>query len=126
MTFQQAPGPWKKAPCVRGQGEQCTLLPESRAAHNTHEWEGAGEAGFCLDVKSHEGVEQICSLGCFGEAGALNPDSSLSIQGSTSVQTMTESFFQLTGEHPAEVLVRQRMTHADNAAGESYEVTVSL
>lgn len=109
---------------AKGSSAPCCLRA---GLHRTHvNGKGPGEAGFCLDVKSNEGVEQICSLGCFGEAGALNPDSSLSIQGSTSVQTMTESFFQLTGEHPAEVLVRQRMTHADNAAGESYEVTVSL
>lgn len=79
-------------------------------------------------MKSKEWVEQICSLGCFAEAGALNQDPGLSgkVQGSTSVQTMTGSFFQLTGEHPAKVLARQRMTHADSAAGEGYEVTVSL
>lgn len=39
---------------------------------------------------------------------------------------MTGSLFQLTGEPPAKVLARQRMTHADSAAGKGYEVTVSL
>lgn len=89
---------------------------------------GPGEAGFCSEVKSNKGVEQICSLGCFGEGGALNQDPDLSgkVQGSTSVQTVTESFFQLTGEHPAKVLAGQRMTHADSAAGEGYKVTVFL
>lgn len=89
---------------------------------------GQGEVGICSEVKSNEGVEQICSLGCFREGGSLNQDPGLSskVQGSTSVQMMTGSFFQLTGEHPAKVLARQRMTHADSAAGEGYEVTVSL
>lgn len=79
-------------------------------------------------MKNNKGVEQICLLGCFWEAGAPNQDPRLrgKVQGTTSVQTMTGSFFQLTGEHPAKVLARQRMTHADSAAGEGYEVTVSL
>lgn len=37
---------------------------------------GQWETGFCSEVKSNEGVEHICSLGCFGEAGALNHDPS--------------------------------------------------
>lgn len=89
---------------------------------------GLGEGGFCSEVKSNDGIEQICSLGCFGEAGALNQDPCLSgkVQGSTSVRMMTESFFQLMGDHPAKILARQRMTHADNTATEGYDVTISL
>lgn len=86
------------------------------------------EAGFCSNMKNNEGIEHICSLGCFGEDGALIQDPGLSgkVQGSTSVQTMTGSFLQLTGEHPAKVLARQRMTHADSTVEEDYEVTISL
>lgn len=89
---------------------------------------GQWEAGFCSEAKSNEVAEHICSLGCFGEAGALNHDPgwSAKVQGSTSGWTMIGPFLQLTGEPPARVLARQRMTHADRAAGESYEVTVSL
>lgn len=89
---------------------------------------GQGEDGFQSELKSKDRIEQIYSLGFFGEAGALNQYPCLSgkVQGSTSVRTMTESFFQLMGDHPTKILARQRMTHADSTAREGYDVTISL
>lgn len=50
---------------------------------------GRQEVGFCSEGNRNEGVEQICSLGCSGEAEVLNHDASWSgkVQGSTTVQT---------------------------------------
>lgn len=84
------------------------------------------EAGFCSQMKGSKGIELFAGLpgGCWSTKPGLSPSSRA--LGSTSVKTMTGSFFQLTEEHPEKALARQRMTHADSTAGEGYKVIISL